>query len=224
MTARVPPIEVFDGVMLSDGSLRMHGHNANLSIQLSGAEHLDWLQLIKASLAELGMTTNKGHPKVVPAVSKGKLYERALLAFNTDPFFTKQYKRWYKDGIKVLPSDIQLTPVSVAHFYMGDGCASYKYFKSAPNSVFVSAAFCTDNFAESEVDVLVDQLHSLDITRAIKQKATGNFEVYVSEAGSVCALMDMVEPYIVPSLQYKIKRPTLAQKKIRRNDRWQSKN
>ncbi len=214
-------MEVFDGVMLSDGCLQMHGDNARLSIQLSGAEYLDWLQLIKDSLAKIGMSANEKHPKVLPAVSKGKPYDRALLVFNTDPFFTEMYNKWYRDGVKVLSDDSRLSPGSTAHFYMGDGCASYKYFKSAPNSVFVSAAFSTNSFTELEVDTLVDQLHSLDITRALKQKAQGYHEIYVSEASSVCALMDMIEPYIVPSLKYKIKRPTLSQKKIRRLDRWQ---
>lgn len=214
--ARATPEEVFDGVMLSDGCLQLHGHNARLSIQLSGTEHLDWLYLIKESLAEIGMATNEGHPKVVPATSHGKPYGRALLVFNTDPFFTEQYDRWYRNGVKILPLDIWLTPGKVAHFYMGDGCASHKYFESAPNSVFVSAVFCTDNFTELEVSILTSQLRSLGIARAIKQRAKSHYEIYVSEAGSVCKLMDMIEPYMVPSLQYKIKRPTLSQKKIRR--------
>jgi hypothetical protein len=162
------------------------------------------------------MTTSVEQPKVVPAMSHVKPYDRALLIFNTDPFFTKLYNRWYRDGTKILPLDIKLTSVSTAHFYMGDGSASYKHYKEAPNSIFVSAVFCTDSFTEPEVDVLVNQLRFLGIIRALKQKAKGYHEVYINEASSVCALMDMVEPHIVPSFQYKIKRPTLSQKKIRR--------
>ena len=216
MTVEATPMEVFDGVILSDGCLQMRGDNARLIIQLSGAVYLDWLRLIERCLAGIGVSANKEHPKVIPAISHSKPYDRALLTFNTHPFFTQMYNIWYKDNIKILPSSLQLTPGSVSHFYMGDGCASYRHPKSAPNSVFVSAVFCTDSFTEAEVDTLVSQLRALGITRAIKQKAKKHHEIYVSEANSVCTLMDMVEPHIVPSLSYKIKRPTLSQKRIRR--------
>ena len=96
MAVEAAPMEVFDGIMLSDGCLQMHGHNARLSIQLSGAEYLDWLCLVKKSLVEVGMIANEGHPKILTAMSHGKSYDRALLTFNTDPFFTEQYIKWYK--------------------------------------------------------------------------------------------------------------------------------
>lgn len=86
-------------------------------------------------------TTNKEYLKLLdstfPTLSTGVVPVENLSAFDggstenyskqwawrsrCNPFF-QQYANWYKSGVKVWPSDIEMTPLTLLHLYVGDGC------------------------------------------------------------------------------------------------------
>lgn len=205
------PQEVLDGVLLSDGSLYINSsiRNARFRINLSGSKHIDWLNAIKEALALLGVFVSPQYPELEQKLSSfGKLYTEARLQSRCHPALTVERHRWYKRCYdnkihKVVPADLVLSPCSIAHWFMGDG-NSRKYGVTVP--VYIS----TEAYDVSSVKVLENQLHNFGIKtgRGIKSpKPMFGAGVLISVLQkSVNAFMDIVEPYILPSYAYKIKR------------------
>lgn len=111
--------EIMCGVMLGDGSLRMHGSNALLSIQQTHREIVD-------KLWNICFSYNLVHTPVKELIRHGW---KPLYHFKTFtmPYFSRLFNAWYTniDGkcIKVIPSGIDklLTPIALAHWIMGGG-------------------------------------------------------------------------------------------------------
>ena len=190
--------EVFDGVMLSDGNLQMHGFNARLRVQLSGASHLDWLTYIKDALLPSGVQIGARGLGLYKGISKGKPYIGAFLQTRTCSYLTEQCERWYKAGIKVVPVDVKITPLSIANWFMGDGSSSPDNRNSA---IVTHLASC--NFTLEECIILAERLEVLGV-RATAAPNNGYPRVNISQF-SVNYFMSIIEEYIQPSYRYKVK-------------------
>lgn len=202
---------IFDGTMLSDASLgfsRQRG-NAFYLLHQSGVEHSDWLFYVQRALSKMGVESCEGYP--ITRLSKGKEYTR--LDTLTSPFLTAQYYRWYtlQNGNfrKTVPEDLELTPVTLANWFMGDGGTSWR--KGTRDLVFLSLA--THGFASREVDCLVELLAKLGITNISKvldkRCSQGGFFVSTCNSTIISLFLDLIGPYVVPSFSYKIKYPGL---------------
>ncbi len=78
-------------------------------------------------------------------------------------FLNSLHSKWYmpKDGrnFKIAPSDLQLTPTVLLHWYLGDGClVRQKSSNRIPRIVFA-----TNNFTKEDVDFLIEKLKSLGL-------------------------------------------------------------
>ena len=71
-----------------------------------------------------------------------------------DEFFTNQYVRWYPNGKKIVPSNIEIDEDMLLWWYIGDGCLIRK--KSRPNWRRVNLA--TNSFDPEEVSSLICKL------------------------------------------------------------------
>lgn len=206
--------QVFDGVMLSDGGLGVprKGINARFQIKLSGEEHIDWLYHIRDALWALGVSVSPGYPKLV-AHQIGR-QPCVMLSTLCDPFLTRQYHRWYPHNVKEVLEDFQFTPVSLANAFMGDGSSSARYPHSVMNRT-VYVKLCTESYSLLGISRIEQALFRLGITevnriqqyRNLKNGGSG-VRVYLRQC-SVDSFMDIVEPYILPSYRYKIKRKRL---------------
>ncbi len=70
----------------------------------------------------------------------------------THPDLKKQRKRWYPDGLKIVPEDVIITPKSVLFWYLGDGGLRG-----------VNIELCTDCFDERGLDILIEKLQKVEI-------------------------------------------------------------
>lgn len=113
--------EVFDGVMLSDGSITPIARTAVFNIDLSGIEHIDWLQVVKEALLSINTQACANHPRLFKGTSKGLIFYGCILTSRTSQFIVKQRIRWYPDGKKIVPPDLVITPIVLAHWFIGDG-------------------------------------------------------------------------------------------------------
>lgn len=196
--------------------------------KIPAEEFLEYLQYLKSAFETLRVKTGPTFPKVKPRGAKlktaGKWVPTALLETLTSPFLLNQYYKWYKGGetrrtkcephkggyyytaaaMKVVPSDLILTPITLAHWFMGDG-NSYQ-FRARPT---VAASFASHGFDEHSIEVLEHQLHSLDISTG-----RGNYSHRIQKGAgiiitvlqnSVNRLMELVEPHIFACYSYKIK-------------------
>lgn len=195
--------EVFDGVMLSDGHLCCRNKRSTyFSIDLSGQEHLDWLELIKAALIILGLEVPPHQPHLYKGTSRGKLFLLLSMRTYCSPYLAYPRQRWYPDGKKIVPADLQLTPFMLANEMMGDGSSGWN------KTGYVFTYFATQGFDLDSIVRLEEKLHriGLETGRSHNGRVVKGSGIKVTVKGeSIGKLMSMVAPYIVPSYQYKIK-------------------
>ena len=118
------------------------------------------------------------------------------------PIFSELHSIWYKQVnnsfVKILPSNIEnlLTPIALAHWTMGDG-----YYSNG------NVVLCTDNFSEKEVLKLIEILNNkLSLKAGMKKRTNKNSVVWrinISKS-SLQELKELVIPYIIPEMQYKL--------------------
>jgi ubiquinol-cytochrome c reductase cytochrome b subunit len=152
-THRVGPhnkniLEYIYGSLLGDGFLERHGNGTRLCLQqeYSHKDYLEWLHLY---LSSLGYTNIKIPSIQIRIGLKGK--KRYILRFKTWTYSNLNYlhEEWYKNNIKILPSNIAeyITPLSLAIWIMDDGSRSGKGLKLA-----------TNNFTYLECEILANIL------------------------------------------------------------------
>lgn len=200
-------LQVFDGVMLSDGRLQLlkAGRNACFRIVQSGKRHLDWLYFIKDALNILDVEACTGHPKCLRSVVKGEFYDYSTLVTRVSPLLTSHHGAWYSNGIKEVPIGLHLTPISLANWFMGDG-SSYRYKRSPAT---VSIVLATEGFSAQSIEVLEEELHGMGIDNTGRE----TYKTTIKGAGVAitirqsCAdsFMEIVRPHMLPSFCYKVK-------------------
>lgn len=143
--------EIFDGLATSDAHLgRCETPLANSYFRLQ-CKYKGFAEAVKSSL-NLNWSPIK-HKFIYDQRTK-KTYEHYWLNSRRDTFITSQRKRWYPEGKKIVPSDFQVTRLSLLWWYIGDGCLSRK--KSRPTYRRIQLA--VDCFSEEEKVSLVEKL------------------------------------------------------------------
>ena len=207
MATEATPEEVFDGVMLSDGCLRPMNASAFVSIDLSCIDHIDWLYVVRDALVSLGLPVSLGHPRLNKGVSRGKVYYGCLLSSRSCEYLAEQYKRWYLDGVKRVPVDFELTPATIANWFMGDGSSVWHQYKNRPEHKYIEAKFATHDYTKEDVELLRGTLEQFGVRNPRMYPDRNYYYISVcNEEGAVC-LMQTIEPFIVPSYRYRIKYP-----------------
>lgn len=201
-------LEVFDGAMLSDAKLARHPDKSTyFAISQNGIEHLDWLKLIKSTLSALGVVVSSIYPKVFQVVNgSGKICDQWYLGTYSSPFLSDQYKRWYPDGKKRVPDDLELTPRVCSNWFIGDGCTSI--YRARGNSNLVELDLCTQCFPKDDTLRLQLLLRGLGVHVFLVRRKP-SFIIRTENATMVNKFLDIIKSHILPSYAYKIKRPWL---------------
>lgn len=217
------PLEILDGMLLGDAGLVMCGPNALFAINLSKrgvstSDHLRWLTFVKGHcLVPLGVPVSGIYPKAtVQRSSSNQLYTVVTLRSSLSPVLAEQYCRWYaqtgelrKKGntryragdVKILPSDLALTPASLAHWFLGDGGCSLGNFGGYLEQ---RASLSAYGFAESEGRRLTDMLNGMGVntckpTKRTAGRGTTGLRIWLSMAdGNINRFIDIIEPFILP--------------------------
>jgi hypothetical protein len=107
-----------------------------------------------------------------------------------------EYVKWYPNGKKVIPS-MQINPVTLAHWYMGDGCLS-------KNKIcYIRICFFTNGFKWSHVNVLKNIIcDTYNIHGAVGLNSRKE-PVLRFTSRNALFILDMIRSYIVPSFSYK---------------------
>lgn len=186
----------------------------------------EFLQHITMVLASLGIKPNFNSPKINlhdDKLKNGKYTSSVELCTNISDFLTYQYSRWYQNADKyyntkahsyryinaerVVPKDFTLTPVSLAYWFMGDGCSIWK------DATGIDVSLCTYNYMLGDIEYLEDQLHRLGLNTGrsfggnqplCKNKLISYISITIPQS-DVDNFMRIVEPYIVDPYLYKVK-------------------
>ncbi len=112
-------LEILNGAMLGDGCY-IKGKmsvNAQFAYLSKSEQHVQYVcsRFSKYSYKE-GIKKSYYNDK-----RTGKTYSRYSFRTVSDVGFTEEYNRWYIDGIKHIPKDLVLTPLTCLIWYLGDG-------------------------------------------------------------------------------------------------------
>lgn len=184
--------EVIVGCSLGDLHIWKHStYNAQLQFAQSTV-HSKYLM----HLYSIFNSFCKSEPKVqeISLRVTGKSYSRVRFQTRTSSLFSEFHSFFFKDGNKIVPSNIGdlLTARSLAYWSMDDG--------SKASSGFLLS---TQSFSEAEVNLLCSVLLSkFDINCNIR-KQTG-YVIYI-RANSMERFRALVLPYFNESMVYKLK-------------------
>lgn len=196
-------LEVLAGCLLGDGYISKRG-----AICVEQGErqkdYLFWKYNQLKSLVSVRPT------KVFRKKSDGNI-------FSSYRFFLKQYFRiWrrkiYRNGKKVINSELLklITPLSLAVWYMDDGCKKNNY----------TLIICTDAFSKNSLKrlrVLLKQKWNISTRTKVKKEGDKSYDRLTIGSYDLVRFIELIRPYIIPSMKYKISDPLTTQSIKRRN-------
>lgn len=190
-------ISIIFGSLLGDAHAekRLKGLGTRISFFQEGS-HVEYLLFLHKMLSDLGYCNPK-----IPAITnrlgaKGKV--RKIISFSTWTYtsFNWIHDLWYKDKIKCVPECIgqYLTPLALAIWIMDDGAKVGKGLK-----------FSTNSFTYNECLIIIKALNdNFNIKASIHSAGSNNkYIIYVLKE-SMDDLRDIVSPYIISEMKYKI--------------------
>ena len=158
--------------------------------------HLSYIIWLHKFLSLRGYTGfNLPQPKTRLG-SKGKV--RKVVRFHTWTYtsFNWIQEIWYKNNIKIVPSCIAnyLTPLALAVWIMDDGCKIGKGLKLSTNA-----------FSYLDCILLVTVLNdNFNLKATIQSAGAPNQHIIYINKESMPLLRNIVLPYIIPEMKYKI--------------------
>lgn len=133
-------------------------------------------------------------------------------------FFSKQYFRlWrkliYRNGRKTIPASVLglITPLSLAVWYMDDGCKKNNY------SIIIS----TDSFSIASLKklrIILQEKWFINTRIMFKTTAGKKYRRLTIGSYDLVRFFELIRSYIIPSMQYKISDPVTTQS-IKRRER-----
>lgn len=146
--------EIFDGIIISDGSLSISSISGRLSIVSKYSETIE--RIIKDLPSINFLNYWKYDSK--PDKRTNKSYTNYQTKSNSYRDLLYEYNRWYKNGIKIIPIDVKITPLMCYWWFIGDGY-------NLNNNVYL----CTDSFDKSSLMMINDKLIENGFNTIIRQ-------------------------------------------------------
>ena len=194
---------IVDGLLLSDASLSQY-QNSNFRLRIGQiVKHRDWIESLKATFESYGVKvgiynyTNYGF---------GKSLKHIALYTSRNQVMTKLRRRWYKNGKKIVPNNLKINTLTLAHWFMGDGYTSWKDTAKSKTQIVL----CTEGFGLEDnlkLKALLENQNYHFWLGTRKRKEHTQLNLGLTKSYEVFDFLNRVEPFITPSFQYKIKKP-----------------
>jgi hypothetical protein len=205
-------LEVLDGLLLGDGSLRHPNPDGATSFKLSqSVRHMAWVKMIEEEFRFVSVETSTAPLKAIPG-GRGPAVElrtRALVELD------EHFERWYPISKKVVPKDVRLTPLALAYWFSGDGARASNGY---------SVRFCTHGFSREDVDFLVRRLEELYGWKPEVFIDRGYPAIRMSRSGDRDGLRRLVATLVPHCFQHKlnlkVSKPCSEEEAARRRRPW----
>lgn len=185
-------LEFLNGEILGDGHLTFNKFSSSYRHKTKHKSYLEWLskKLENYGVNQSGRIVRRERV----SFCKGKKFD--YTSFNYCSLYYVELKalhsRWYREAtkeerkrgrrfIKIVPSDLKLTPLTCMQWYIGDGCLH--------GSGWDGLSFSTQGFENKYVDLLVNLLRDL----GFKVSKRPSSEIY-AWARSTKAFLDFIGP------------------------------
>lgn len=160
--------------------------------------------------------------KELKSIVSGKISQvfrkKKGLTHSSYRFFSKQYFRpWrkvmYRSGRKIIPASVLelITPLSLSVWYMDDGCKKNNY----------TSIISTDGFSNASLQKLRGMLQEkwfINTRVVFKTTAGKKYRRLTIGSHDLVRFFELIRPYIIPSMKYKISDPVTTQS-IKRKER-----
>lgn len=181
-------IKWINGELLGDGCLwSTNSYSAHF---VYGSKYLEYIQYVSDTLKSFGIRQsgkiNKQYHKDMDCYS----YKYKSLCYIELSFIRKQ---WYPEGKKIIPKDIELTPLTCRQWYIGDGSIYHRKI-GRPYILLYTCGFSIE-----DIKWLISQLNKIGIKAGIWK--TDNI-IHIS-AYSVEDFLDYIGSCPVNCYQYK---------------------
>lgn len=174
------------GCILGDGYLRKIPGRKDAFLEVNHSikakEYVDWKYSVLRNICVSGPKKRK--------IDKIRTAYRFFTCQH--PEITELYERFYYKGKKVVPSQIKLDPVILAVWFMDDGS------KTKKGNVYLN----TQQFDFTSQRRLLHALRLLGI-KARMNKDKKYYRIRILKE-SVGYFVEIIKPYIIPSMRYKI--------------------
>lgn len=195
-----------DGLLLGDGSIDKKG-----LLRLEQTEiRLDWLKEVKQKLLKFGALCN-----IIPIPPKKRTIEnRIVQSKNSSLLYTPAYVelqtqrlRWYPKGLKIVPTDVDMSPIAMAYWFAGDGTYN------TTGSLY----FCTDGFTKNDVDILVKKIYKEIgvFAQCINGRKQGQYKIAIYRKNDAVKFANYIHEYLPKCCLYKLRfvRPIIIRKR-----------
>jgi len=196
-------MSIINGLLLSDASLSQY-KNSNFRLRIGQiVEHKDWIESLKTTFESYGVKvgiynyTNYGY---------GESSEHIALYTSRNQMMTKLRRRWYKNGRKIVPNNLKLNTLTLAHWFMGDGFTSWTGTAKSSTKL----GLCTEGFGLEDnlkLKVLLEDQGYHFILKKRNRKEHVHFSLSLTKSYEVFDFLNRVEPFVTPAFHYKIKKP-----------------
>lgn len=178
--------QIVIGSLLGDGAMRCKA-NALLEVNHSWHQqvYVEWKYRQLADLVSTPPKLRRGNGGRTAC----RFVTRSL------PALTPYYNLFYATGKKEAPH-LELSPLSLAVWFMDDGCKSR-------NAVYLN----TQQFDLSSQQTLLQQLHDQWGIEGTLNKDKSYHRIRISVAGTV-RLASLIDRYVLPELRYKLPQVT----------------
>jgi hypothetical protein len=190
--------EIVFGTLLGDGYLRPTNGNAkNCSYALSCCHGEKQLEYLKWKFSEFSdfVTTKEFRINTRQFQGNAPTY-----AFSTvsHPFLNEAHNICYWNNGKkdISPQWLeQLTPLSIAVWYMDDGSLNTRYH---------TIVLCTNSFSQMGQQLAIDYFRDQFDIQAVLEPRRNNQTVIRINASQSRKFMDLVSPHVPPCMSYKL--------------------
>jgi len=175
--------EWIDGELLGDGSI---GSRSEFTGYIQyGSKYIEYIDYIAESLKRFGIEQSGYILKREPSPGIYS-YQYRSKEYNELKDF---YNRWYPDGKKIVPRDLELTPITLRQWYLGDGCL---YIPKTKRRRFITLA--AYSFTNDDVYFLIKLFREIGIVATkpksnrihISTKSVDKFLDYIGECPVYC--------------------------------------
>jgi len=175
--------EYFDGMLLGDGCIpkpRVKTRFTTRYAQTFGKQYEEWATIIKNDLLTFGIESTSTSTKQF-SKQYNKFYYGFSLQTKTYVEFYDFYTRWYPNGIKIVPKDIELTPIVLKNWFLGDG-------SQAKSGKGIKIKISSEGFDINSVELLKEKLFIL----GFDFKITKDRDLYLYKQEQVHTFFNMI--------------------------------
>lgn len=181
-------IEWISGELLGDGCLI--ADSSYSAYFRYGSKFLEYIQYVSETLKSFSI---EQVGKINENYDKKRKNRRYFYCSRAYPELLSIYKQWYPDGKKIIPRDLDLTPLTLRQFYIGDGSLR----KKKGCRPHVTLATC--GFSIPDTNWIIERLIKLKF-RATRQPARNIIAISTYSAKN---FLDYISDCPVKCYQYK---------------------